>query len=211
MSRQCIIELHYFPCIQWFTHVLLYDEVIIERHEHYEKQSYRNRCHIRAAHGMHRLIVPVKGQGKIPVYQIKIDYAQKWVNNHWRTLISAYRLSPFFDHYEEELYRLLHAKYHFLYDLNFNLLQACLKWLNANVRVSETSAFQAEYSASVTDLRNQIHPKKKPNDSLMGQICYRQVFGTDFMENLSIVDLLSCEGPRASLLLRQTARSERTN
>lgn len=211
MSSRCVIDLHYFPCIEWFAHVLVHDEVIIERHEHYEKQSYRNRCHILAANGLHRLIVPVNVHGKVPVHQVKIDYAQKWLNNHWRTLTSAYRLSPFFEYYEEELHQLMYKRFTFLYDLNLNLLQACLRWLKADVRVSETSAFRTDYDGSVTDLRNQIHPKKKPDGRLNCQIRYTQVFGTDFMENMSILDLLSCEGPRSLMLLRQAASPDRTN
>lgn len=211
MNKSCVIELHYLPCIEWFAQVLLHDEVIIERHEHYEKQSYRNRCHIRAAHGLHRLIVPVKVHGKVPVYQVKIDYSQKWLNNHWRTLTSAYRLSPYFEYYEEELHHLMYKRFVSLYDLNFNLLQACLKWLKAEIKISETPVFQARYDSPVTDLRNQIHPKKKPNDSLNCQIRYTQVFGTDFMDNLSIIDLLSCEGPRSLMLLKQATMPDRTN
>ncbi len=207
MNKSCVIELHYLPCIEWFARVLLHDQVIIERHEHYEKQSYRNRCHIRAAHGLHRLIVPVNVHGKVPVHQVKIDYSQKWINNHWRTLTSAYRLSPFFEYYEEELHHLLYKRPAYLYDLNLNLLQACLQWLKADVRISETSAYGAQYDGSVTDLRNLIHPKKKPIDSLNCQIRYTQVFGTDFMENMSIIDLLSCEGPRAAVLLNPDSRT----
>ncbi|MCS6973151.1 MAG: WbqC family protein [Cyclobacteriaceae bacterium] len=211
MNNRCVIELHYLPCIAWFAHILQYDEVIIEKYEHYEKQSYRNRCHIRAAHGLHRLIVPVNAHGKVPVHQVKIDYAQKWLNNHWRTVTSAYRLSPFFEYYEDELHRNLSKRYTYLYDLNMNLLQVCLSGLKANVRLRETSAFQSDYGPSVTDLRNQIHPKKKPNGSLIAQIRYRQVFGTDFMENMSVIDLLSCTGPDALRLLTQTATASRTN
>ncbi len=207
MNKPCIIELHYLPCIEWFAQVLLHDEVIVERHEHYEKQSYRNRCHIRAAHGLHRLIIPVKVHGKVPVHQVKIDYSQKWVNNHWRTLTSAYRLSPFFEHYEEELHRLMYTRFVSLYELNLALLRACLKWLKADIRISESPAFRTQYDNSVTDLRNLIHPKKKPIDSLSCQIRYTQVFGMDFMDNLSIIDLLSCEGPHAAVLLKPRSRT----
>lgn len=201
--KSCVTDLHYLPCVEWFARIIHYDEVIIEKHEHYQKQSYRNRCHIRAAHGLHRLIIPVKVHGKVPIHQVAIDYQQKWVNNHLRTLESAYRLSPFFEHYQQELYNLYYSKTPTLYQFNMALLQACLKWLGVGVKLAETTTYQPRYPEYVADLRNQIHPKATPAGSLASRIRYQQVFGTDFMENLSIIDLLCCEGPHSATWLAQ--------
>lgn len=197
----CLIELHYLPSLEWFLQTAPFEEIIIEKHEYYEKQSYRNRCHIRAAHGLHRLIVPVRVHGKIPIHSVPIDYQQKWINNHWRTIVSAYRHAPFFEHYADELHRILYASPPFLYQLNRELLQACLRWLNLSKKLSETSAYIRQSPPEVRDLRNRIHPKRTIHDSRANIIRYRQVFGTDFMANLSILDLLCCEGPEAGFII----------
>ncbi len=209
--NRCVIDLHYLPCMAWFAQIQSYDEVVLEKHEHYEKQSYRNRCHIRAAHGLHRLVIPVKVHGKVPLHAVEIDYSQKWVNNHWRTLVSAYRLSPFFEHYEQQLYQIFSQRPRHLYSFNLSLLQACLQWLGTPVKLSETSAYQLKYAESIADLRNLIHPKKHLPPGCTSSIRYQQVFGTDFMENLSIIDLLCCQGPRSAELLKAASLGIRTN
>ncbi len=209
--KRCVTDLHYMPCLAWFAQIMMHDEVIIEKHEHYQKQSYRNRCHIRAAHGIHRLIIPVKVHGKVPIHEVQIDYSQKWVNNHWRTLVSAYRLSPFFEHYEHELHQLLYSRVTPLYQFNINLLQTILKWLGVSVKLSETVAYQPHYPDSIADLRNTIHPKILSGTGLAGSIQYRQVFGSDFIRNLSIIDLLCCQGPGSAALLRAAIPHSRTN
>ncbi len=60
-----LIELHYLPCIQYFTHLLEYEKVVLEADEHYPKQTYRNRCRVLTAQKVMTLSVPVaKGPGR---------------------------------------------------------------------------------------------------------------------------------------------------
>ena len=42
--------------------------------------------------------------GKIAIKDVRIDYSQKWLNNHWRTITSAYRNAPFFEYYADDLH-----------------------------------------------------------------------------------------------------------
>lgn len=195
----CLIELHYLPCIAYFTYLAQAQSIILEKHEHYIKQSYRNRCLINTTHGSERLTIPLTAKhGKVCITDIKIDYSQKWLNLHWRAIESAYRKAPFFEYYADDLKLVLFRKNTFLYDLNHELLTLCLKWLDLDIAIEETSAYHQVPESGQTDLRNLIHPKKPlVLNKFFTPTAYSQVFGKTFVENLSVVDLVFCEGPHA--------------
>lgn len=198
--RVSLIELHYLPCITWFSAISQADEIILECHENYVKQSYRNRCYINTAGGTVALTVPViQNPGKTLITDIRIDHTQKWVNNHWRTILSAYGNAPFFEHYSDDLHNILFKKPVRLYELNLNLLTMCLKWLRLSVSVRESQTYEKTPLPPVVDLRSMIHPKKDDNlNPFHKSFPYVQVFGNKFARNLSLIDLVFCIGPGAS-------------
>jgi hypothetical protein len=208
-STRCLIELHYLPCIAWFTAVNSYSEIILEKHEHYIKQSYRNRCHILGANRPEKLIVPITSKhNHTLVTDLRIDYSQKWLNNHWRALESSYRKAPYFEHYADELHKVLFTKWRFLYDLNYNLLFSLLHLLGKEIRVSETILYEKNPSSDEVDLRNRINPKKPANEKNFRWATYTQVFGNSFVSNLSIIDLLFCKGPAARTVIESSAMAQ---
>jgi hypothetical protein len=185
-----------------------FDEIIVEKFEHYEKQSYRNRTYINTPNGIESLIVPLTGKhGKTVVKDVRIDYSQKWLNNHWRSIQSAYGKAPFFEYYGHELEVVLFKHYPFMYDLNFNLMTMCLKWLKSNISVRETSFYEKTPNTTITDYRSVLNPKKADScNSFFNSVEYSQVFGSMFVPNLSIIDLVFCEGPGALNIVRASAR-----
>ncbi len=199
-----LIEAHYIPSIAYFSAIQPANEILIEKHEHFVKQSYRNRCSILTANGKIQLIVPVTSKhGKVYITDVRLDYTQKWLNNHWRTIQSAYGNAPFFEHYAEDLHALLFKKVIFLYELNYLLLSMCLKWLKWNVPIKETEHYRQSSPDSVSDLRSAINPKKLEQCyQFYYPIMYNQVFGNTFVENLSLIDLVFCAGPGASKVVR---------
>lgn len=204
---KCIIELHFLPCLAWFSAISRYDSIILEKQEHYAKQSFRNRCHINTAHGEERLIIPVlSSHGKSKITEVRIDYSQKWLNRHWRTIESAYRNAPYYEHYADVLHQSIFRKHTFLYDLNLELLTICLQWLKFDVNLLESSAYVNEPEPGITDLRNLIQAKKStPENKFYKAVPYPQVFGKHFVKNLSLVDLLFCEGPHALSIIKSSA------
>ncbi len=180
------------------------EEVLLEKHENYIKQSYRNRCFISTAQGKEMLILPVtQKHGKTLIKDVRVDYAQKWQNNHWRTIESAYRKAPFYEHYSDALHQVLFKRFEFLFDLNLELLSFCLTSLTLRIRISETLAYEENSEVTFLDLRSFINAKKPWQERGIYQSApYYQVFGSQFVENLSVIDLLFCEGPRATSLLR---------
>ncbi len=194
-----LIELQYLPSVAYFSLLAHADEVLLELSENFEKQSYRNRCHIIGANKVQSLSVPVHHAGrKISIQNLEIDYKQKWKNNHWRAIQSAYGKAPFFDFYAEYLRAEINKEYLYLSELNQALLTLCLKLLKLDVSITETEQYVKMPSEGIMDLRSQIHPKKSiDNLTWFKPQYYQQVFGKDFVPNMSIIDLLFCMGPDA--------------
>ncbi len=174
------------------------DTVCFDRAEHFEKMSYRNRYYIPGANGLITLSIPlINGRNQRAVMRdIKIFNRDRWQVQHWRTLVSVYRRSPYFEHYEHSLQQLFQTEYTFLTDFNL----AGIHWLKENLRVTfnETFAeeYQEQYDESFTELRN-IKPgyQKSPATSSPQ---YVQMFSerNGFLPDMSILDLLFSEGPR---------------
>lgn len=203
MPLNCLIELHYLPCIAYFSCLSTAEKLTIEKFEHFEKQSYRNRCHINTSQGLERLTIPLTAKrGKAVITEVRIDYSQKWLNNHLRSIESAYRNAPYFDHYFGDYLQCISKRPEFLYDLNFELLTICLKWLGMEISIAESVSYETHVPADTTDVRNCIHPKKPGIDTNFIPARYHQVFGKDFVVNPSIIDVVMCEGPNARQIVR---------
>ncbi len=201
-----LIEAQYLPPIAYFAAIEHASTIIIEKHEHFQKQTYRNRCHLLSSHGIETLILPLTSKhGNVSITDIRIDYSQKWLNHHWRSIQSAYGRAPFFDHYAHDLENVLFAKHTFLYDLNYQLLSMCLKWLKWNVPVEESLTYEKKIDSSTLDLRSLINPKKTYiEEKFYKPAPYTQVFGSTFVKNLSLIDLIFCEGPAARLVVEES-------
>ena len=156
-----LIEPHYLPCIEYFAVIDSVESVVLECHENYLKQTYRNRCRIMTAQGPLELYIPVlQPGGKIRMKDVKIDSGQKWIKDHWRAIKAAYGNAPFFEHFGflfEEIYR---NKFDFLLDLNLEFLMLCKKLLDINIHFEQTSGYIKETSLDTVDWRSKIHPKK---------------------------------------------------
>ena len=152
------IDLQYLPSLEYFCALLKHDTIVVEAHEYFEKQSYRNRCKILTTNKIDVLTVPVKnGNTKVLIRDLRIDYHQDWTRRHWGAIHSGYGKSPFFEFYADYFRILLEKKPDFLFDFNMDLLTICLKLL----RLEKTIIFTEKYEKDVeNDFRGQIHPKK---------------------------------------------------
>ncbi len=191
----------YFGPIEEYVYLSQNESVTYEVKEHFIKQSYRNRCFIYGANGLLRLTVPLvlKSREKTAIEDIKISYAEQWRAQHWRSIQSAYKNSPFFDYYEDIISPIFLEEFKNLKALNFKALETINDCLQINCKVLFNENFKP-YSEN--DLRLKIHPKKGPTVELPR---YIQVFEDKygFNKNLSILDLLFNEGPSAILYLQK--------
>ena len=203
---RALTEIQYLPPVSYFLQLVRFESVIIEKHEHYVKQTYRNRCCISSAQGTDRLVVPVERHGKILIPEIRIDYNQKWLNRHWRAIQSSYGKAPFFEFYSPGLREVLFRNYEFLYALNMDLLSLCLKWLRLDISIGESDRYEKETQNTVIDLRNTVNPQKSAEWTESNfPLPYAQVFGRKFVPDLSVIDLVFCTGPEAGLMVRSAA------
>lgn len=201
--KNALIEIHYLPSISYFAALQNFDTILLEKHENYVKQSFRNRCFINTSQGSEMLTIPLLAKHrKTSTSTIRIDYGQKWLNNHCRTFQSAYGRAPFFEYYWEDLHQVLTKKNDFLYDLNYNILSLCLKWLKLKIKLKETIQYEQHPGLGVIDLRNAINSKNYVgSNKYYNPVPYNQVFGNKFVANLSIIDLIFCVGPEAGKII----------
>lgn len=209
-----LIELHYLPCIQYFVYLSSFENVIIDRYDQYTKQTYRNRCRINGANKTEDLIIPIrKVHGtKMSMYDVEIDYNQKWLGKHLRAIQSAYGKAPFFEYYADDFWEIYNKKPRSLFDLNRALLTKCLEILQLSAKVEFLAKEKEKSKNSLYDARNAINPKKQETkDALFSSTSYFQVFGNNFVDNLSIIDLIFCEGPQAQGVIKKSTARENQN
>jgi hypothetical protein len=204
--KQILIDLHYFPTIEYFTLLAKSEKVWIEAHESFQKQSFRNRTYILTANQIERLSIPViEGNQHTPIREVRIDYSQKWQQKHWRAITSAYNKSPFFMYYADALENELWKGYEYLFDLNWSLLTLCHHWLGLKCRIELTPHYSTDKNEEILDVRSAIHPKKA--SGIIHVQPYPQVFSNkaqeNFVSNLNILDLLFCEGNQAYFILQK--------
>jgi WbqC-like protein family len=207
-----LIESQFFPPIDYFARCIQTDSVIIEAHEHFQKGSYRNRCHIAGANGLQVLSVPLRRSTKDikndigdirGIKNVQIAYDVDWQKQHWRTLQTAYGSAPFWDFYAPVFERFFTQKFDYLLDYNVEILKTAFKLLKIEkaVNVSLSTTYEGVYTEG-SDLRNTIHPKIKNE---LNPIIYSQLFNDRyaFMPDLSVLDLLFCCGNQSISILKK--------
>lgn len=192
-----VIHPTYFPNIAHFAAIVNANEVVFEMDDNFVKQTYRNRAYVYGANGKLGLNIPVihSQKNRQKYRDVKIFNEETWQHHHWKSLLSAYRTSPFFEYYEDELQPLFNQKTGFLLDFNFKCFEVICDCLQLECNTSKTEAFQKNIEDKI-DLRHLVNAKKEP---LFTTENYTQVFSNKhgFIPNLSILDLLFNEGPNA--------------
>ena len=196
MNNTVLLSTAYLPPVAWFTAAARSDSALVEACETFQKQSYRNRCNIYSPDGVQSLLVPVLHSSSRLIRDIRIDYSKNWLHLHRRAILTAYGPSPFYQYYWDDLDAILDRRHEFLFDLNMELTAKIMEMLHLRTPVSLTADYDPA-PAEVTDLRSAINPKREPEGSPFKE--YYQVFNSrrGFIPNLSIIDLLFCEGPEA--------------
>jgi hypothetical protein len=190
-----IIHPTYFPSISHFAAMLQAEKITFEVEDNFQKQTNRNRTYIYSPNGLQLLNIPVK-HSKGPhqkTKDIQIDSDFDWQKQHFKSLETAYRSSPFFEFFEDDIRPLFEKKHKFLLDLNFETLDIVSNSLRIKLDYSSSNEYiQDVDSKLIADFRSLADGKKDTSSFEK----YKQVFDDKhgFLNNLSILDLLFNEG-----------------
>lgn len=189
-----ILPLAYMPSVEYVAR-LLCEECVIDLGENFIKRSERNRAHILSANGVMALTVNVENANRPrqKMRDVKIDYSKRWQHQHWVSIFSAYKSSPYFDHFAHRIEPFYRKEWKYLADYNLEYTSTLLSLLGVN---RELPLSQSYYEAQPDDL--DLRPKHKESSTFVAEP-YFQVFSDrmPFEANLSILDLIMCEGPQA--------------
>ncbi|MDO4728137.1 MAG: WbqC family protein [Bacteroidota bacterium] len=187
----------YFPSISHFVALSQAEHITFEVEDNFQKQTLRNRTYIYSANGKQLLNVPVQHSGNPSnrkYKDIRIDYSENWQKIHFKSLEMAYRSSPFFEYFEDDILPLFTKKHNFLMDYNYTILEVLTHILGVKINYNQTSEYH-KAPIGITDYRPLVDSKKN-NFSFEP---YTQVFDQKhgFISDLSILDLIFNEGKYA--------------
>jgi len=205
--NESLLPLTYFAPIDLIARALNTENWMFEVNENYQKQSYRSRQYIYGANGKLLLNIPIKHQKsearkKQLIKEVKIENDFPWQDLHWKSLEAAYRSSPYFEFYEDDLQPLYEKKYTYLIDFNWACWQILIDFMQLEIVPQKTSSFHLSYPVETNDLRGFAQAKRKHKTEALK---YAQVFEEKlgFIPNLSILDLLFSEGPNTGVILEE--------
>lgn len=194
-----VIEAQYFPPVAYFWLLNQSSEALLDLHEYFVKQTYRNRMVINGANGPLSLTIPIQHeQPKMAMKEVKVDHQAHWRKQHWRSIRSAYGKAPFFDHFAPYVEPLYQKQHEHLIDYLQETLTICQRLMSTSFTVAFSESYIEGHGKADYDFRSAISPKTDTrNLAGFSPKPYFQLFGKDFVPNISVLDLLFCEGPNA--------------
>ena len=198
LNKNYLLPSAYLAPTSYYSILIKYPNSIIEQYEHFTKQTIRNRCSIYTSNGLLTLSIPKvrKSSSKTLMKDIQICYTEPWQKIHWNTIKSSYNSSPFFEYYMHELYIIYYKKEKYLLDFNIKAHHLILEFL----QIEKSMNLSAKYNSKteLEDLRQHLFNTNQ-------KIQYDQVFSTknNFINNLSIIDLIFNLGPESNNYLKK--------
>lgn len=195
MNKSGLFYPAYFPAISQYVAMTQVEEIWFETDDHFQKQTLRNRMTIYSPNGRQLLIVPIK-HNKLShqkTRDVKIDNSENWQKQHWKSLEAAYRSSPYFEFFEDDLIPIFTKKQIFLKDLN----EQSLTFINDALGLKIEPNYTEEYFKKAKQTLDYRHLVTKSDKTILKP--YYQTFQEKcgFINNLSILDLIFNEGRKA--------------
>ncbi|WP_031425360.1 WbqC family protein [Flavimarina sp. Hel_I_48] len=192
----------YLPSITTMAHIAQADQVVFELKDNYQKQSYRNRTYINTANGSLGLTIPIRhnqASGHKKTSDALIENNFLWQRQHWRSIQIAYRSSPFFEFYEDDLAPLYTTGQKFLQEFNLKSIKLLLNMME----ISKNIEFTTSYEQNPKLLNRRALANAKNKNTFVAIPKYDQVFAdtTGFNPQVSILDLIFNEGPNSKNFL----------
>ncbi len=195
MSKHTLLPSCIFPPVPWMAAFLQYENCLIEIHETFAKQTFRNRMDILTAEGKTSLTVPVsKPNGnRSKTMEIMVSDHQHWQRQQLATIESAYGSSPYFDFFSDKIEDFFHQKHNSLIEMNDASVKCLLSILRIEKHIHHTKEFTPPNHAESrhNDLRYLLSPKQHGFYEFSAPPYYQLFKGsTQFLSNLSVLDLV---------------------
>lgn len=211
-GKTMLLSTTYFGPVQWYQKLYRSKYVLIEQHESFLKQTYRNRCVIAATNGAQTLSVPIihsspDSPSPSVITSIRISNHGNWRHQHWNALASAYGESPFFDYYVDDLRPFFEEEWEYLFEFNMTIMLKMCELLDIHPNIQLTKQYETaeaiRQQEDIQDYRETIRPKNPVPDESFLPRRYYQVYEQKhgFLSNMSILDLLFNLGNEAILYL----------
>ena len=211
----CLLSTTHLGPVAYYAVLYHAERTVIEAHENYNKQSWRNRFTVGTDQGPQTLSIPVErgARAKCPIGRLRLSGHGDWRHRLESALATNYGSTPFYEYYIDDLLAVYDAHTETLFDLN----EALRRRICALIGFEPNVEYSHEYAAPaadtpVCDLREALHPKRPLHVALprFRALPYWQVHraAQPFMANLSIVDLLFNMGPESLLVLRDSMQDE---
>lgn len=220
---------HYLPWLRYFEKIARSDVFIVLDNIQYSKNGWQNRNKIRTSNGVATLTVPVRAQLGQSLDEIVIDNQQRWQKKHWASIEQSYAKAPYWERYADGLREAYERPWNTLNELNAFMLHRFLDMLAINTPVEYASRLAVPGTATArlinlvkaaggSDYYSGAYALEVYLDA--GELeaagiglvlqewkspVYSQIHGGEFVPDLSIIDLLMNEGPRAHEILLKGA------
>ncbi len=193
-----VADIQYFPSIIYFLKLSEFSNCKFEIYDRFQKKTFRNRCSVMGGNGPIQLSIPLAGgrTQKTIMKDVMLDNKTMWKMRHWKTIISCYNKSPWFDFYRDELEHLYRSNHDYLHEWNYDCIQWICDKMSIQTEFSLTSDFTFHYDENnFFDYRNSLTPSsisEEDNNHKRYPQVFEDRFG--FVPNLSILDYLFCNG-----------------
>ncbi len=209
--KKVLIHPTYFPSIIQMAAIAQAPGVVFEVQDNYQKQTYRNRCYIAHTNGKLLLNVPVKhskDKKRQKMKEVVVENAFPWQKEHWRSIQNAYRTSPFFEYYEDELVHLFTQPVEKLLDFNLKIYETLADLIGLETPISHSETY--EVAPVIIDNRYLANAKSERLTTLQP---YTQVLEAHhgWLPNLSVLDVLFNEGPNTLYYLESQELKNRND
>jgi hypothetical protein len=206
---------NFLPWIGYYQKIINCDYFVLLDDVCFSKNSFINRNRIKTLQGENWITIPVVNNHLLTskIYEVKIDYSQKWQKKLVSTFQTNYARSQFYKTIIDNITSIIFSNQNKLIDLNYEMLLMTLQLMSINIEIIKSSDLNITCENATERLVN-ICKKLNATTYLSG--CgaidyqdvdsfrennidlvynkpniekYNQLWG-DFIPNLSIIDLL---------------------
>ncbi len=218
---------NYLPYLGFFHKLSLADTFVIMDDTQYDKK-FTNRNKIKVPGNWIWLTVPINKKHKFVANKIvEINNEENWQSDHFEKINHSYSNSEFFKkNYKTFFEKIYSKKWDHLFTLNYELIIQLIDWLDIKIEVIKESELNingnstdrlvniskkigAETYVSGIGGKEYMNEKMFETNNIKIEYqnfkcpIYKQVFNSEFIPNLSIIDLLFNIGPKSLSKLKQ--------